>query len=248
MAIPSAIVWPVAARVDGRLAEWEEYTGLPFGAAGGDGAGARGEPSSGGSQDVTVWAGYDEKRIFFAASVAGSDCTGTWDGGLSPEALKAAMNGNSVQIAFGFGGRSSECVHKAEDPWYWKGMIRDTDYLYLVAPTGDEQAKVVCLHEPSMVWGESLLRGAKEVPEAKAALVNDGTTTRYEVSVPLSHLSCFGPDVEELRLGVVVRSGEKTFQLAESCGIPRYLASGGSFLPATEQGFLPNQVWWGVAR
>jgi hypothetical protein len=125
-------------------------------------------------------------------------------------------------------------------------MIRDTDYLYLCAPGSDDTAHVVCLHEPSMVWGESFLRGAATVPEARCAVGRSGTVTVYEAAIPRSHLKPF--DGTEFRLGVVIHSDGKTHQLSGRCGIFPHLASGGSFLPGDDQALLPNQVWWGVAR
>ncbi len=247
VAVPSAIVWPISANVDGRLSEWEKFVGLRWpgetGAVRDDTTGQRG--SSSGLSEPVVWAGYDRDWFYIAVSVAEDEVRTPWDGGASPASLQAALSGSAVQVAFGFGDRSDDAPRTPEDPWCWKGMIRDTDYLYLLAPGAEGQAHVACLHQPSMVWGESLLRGAATVPEGRCAVGRDGAKTIYEAAIPRSQLKAF--DETELRLGVVIHSNGRTRQLARCCGIFQYLASGGSFLPSENSALLPNQVWWGVA-
>jgi hypothetical protein len=234
VAIPTAIVWPVTCRADGALAEWEKYPGVPLG------------------QDVRdgpmVWAGADERWLYVAVKVEEPEPESYWSGELTPASVRKVLAGTSVQIALGFGERSPDACHDPDDPWYWKGMIRDTDYLFGVAPTAPDAATIFSLHEPGMIWGESLLRGAKEVPSAKVAVRRNGTTCVYEAAIPRRGLSGFEKGAREFRLGFVVKSAGRTYQLAERCGVPACLASGGSFLPAEDDMLLPNQVWWGRGR
>jgi hypothetical protein len=243
VSIPTAIVWPVSAKIDGSLTDWEKQIGLRLADA--DGAAGTNEGSSG----PVLRAGYDTNRVCLAVSFDEPDFGTDWEGELTPDALRSALAGSALQIAFGFAERSQDSPYKAEDPWYWKGAVRDTDHLYLVALNATTNtADVLSLHEPGMVWGESLLRGAKKVEQAEAACVRSGTKTVYEVAIPRSHLKGFSPELGELRLGLVMHSGGNAVQLSRLCGIPEYLASGGSFLPADDFRLLPNQVWWGIAR
>jgi hypothetical protein len=195
-----------------------------------------------------VWAGCDDRWFSVAVKVEEPEFSPGWSGELTPEAIKDVLAGTSIQIALGFGERSADSWHGVDDPWYWKGMIRDTDFLFCIAAAAPDHAALLCLHKPGMVWGESMLRGAAEVREAKVAVKRSGTTTFYEVSLPRESVPGFVPGLREFRLGFVVKSGGQTYQLAECCAVPRHLASGGSFLPVEDERLRPNQIWWGIAR
>ncbi len=251
--VPIALVRSLTPAVDGDLSDWNKYPSLML-----DDAASylqwqsNAQPVSVSDAplpaegDASLWTGYDHDSFYFALKVR-DQCRTVWDGTASAEGLRSALTGSAVQIAFGVeqDGNSKQ-EGEPGDPWAWKGMRQDTDYLYLAAPVRNGTPLIVSLHEPEMVWGESFLQGARKVPNARLTVQQDGPFTVYEGAIPREHLKGMKGKPKRLRIGVVCFAGGKTLQLAESFAIPRYLASGGSFLPETDAALLPNLIVWGI--
>jgi len=242
--VPSALVWGASPRVDGKLDEWERLTGLPFPAPRAQSMPCGDEPSPQGM----LWAAHDRTAVYLACRISGVDAATAWNGDSSPAGLRAACAGFAIQAAFGAETRSADCPRKPGDPWYWKGLIRDTEHLFLIAPRADGGAGVLSLHDPSMIWGETFLRGADPVDGAQAVAVRSRDGIVIEARIPRSAVPSFGAGGDTARIGLVVHAGDKTLQLGEVYGVPSYLASGGSFLPASRADLLPNLIAWGIVR
>ncbi len=242
--VPSALVWSASGKVDGKVDEWERLAGLPLSPPRAGAEPSGGEPPAQG----VLWASYDRGAVYFACRIDGANAATAWNGDASPAGLRAACAGFAVQVALGSGTRSADCPHKPGDPWYWKGLIRDTDHLFLIAPQADGDARVLCLHEPSMVWGETFLRGAAPVEGARAVVARGRDGVIVEASIPRRAVSSFDNNMATARIGLVVHAGGRTLQLGEAYGLPSYLASGGSFLPSSRADLLPNLISWGVVR
>ncbi|HAK94621.1 MAG TPA: hypothetical protein DCM87_06370 [Planctomycetes bacterium] len=242
--VPSALVWSASASVDGKLDEWERMAGLPFPPPRAGGEPSGGEPSAQGM----LWAAQDRGALYLACRISGVNAATAWNGDASPAGLRAACAGFAIQAAIGAGTRSADCPRKPGDPWYWKGLIRDTEHLFLIAPQADGGASVLCLHDPSMVWGETFLRGAAPVEGAHAVAVRTRDGVIVEARIPRRAVPSFGAGTDTARIGMVVHAGDRTLQLGEAYGVPPYLASGGSFLPASRADLLPNMISWGIVR
>jgi len=207
---------------------------------------------------VKMAAGYDAESFYLAVVVAepglGNDTTGyrsSFNYGENP-----MLNGDCLELCFGFTDRQRDDYHKPDDPWYWKGMFHDVDYSIIQTRERADQPVLLSLYIPGFLWRTDfqtermntfdLLRTRK----AQSRFVRDETanTTTYEIAVPRGHLRLFDPSKSHFRMGFVYFNDEKVppLQWARACGVFDYWANFGSFLPAW-QPFLACQTRWGVA-
>jgi len=163
-------------------------------------------------------------------------------------------SGDAIEFAFGFGERANDDYRKPEDPWYWKGAFRDTDYQYIVFNSVNGP-KLLRLHKPGIPYRVGFQTekppGQGEVKNGKVVIKRKGNITIYEISIPRKEIRHLNPEEQkEMRFGFVIVNDEKVgrrgrIQWSEVAGVFDYWYNCASFQPTWET-FLPLQTVWGL--
>ena len=162
-------------------------------------------------------------------------------------------SGDCIEFALGLNERAADDYHPPSDPYYWKGMFRDTDYQYLLMQGTDGPA-LIRLHRPGMPYRvpfqTEAIEGCGPVPGARVAIKrNEGTKeTLYECALPLAELDLLRPaERDAMRFGYIVCNDEGVgrLQWSEAAGVYDYWLNNGSFMPTWES-FWACQTRWGI--
>lgn len=266
-----ACVRPITAKVDGRLDEWTTATfarvdsqqqleperywkwladqTLPFP-----------EPPPGRAYLGTKMAvGYDAASVYVAAVVREPGLGNSASGAPATKDQNPMTNGDCLEIAFGFRDRADDGVttatlRKPDDPWYWKGMFRDTDFVMLTSRNTGDQTYLLTLCVPGLVWRTDFQTENSNtwpILGGQSRFVRDETarTTTWELAIPRKYLNRFDPSKPYVRLGFIYYNDEKLPPLEWSrvSGVFDYWTNFGSFLPAWNP-LLPCQTRWGIGR
>jgi hypothetical protein len=197
---------------------------------------------------------YDNRYVYIAAIVhepgLGNDTAG------DPKSFgeNPLTNGDCFAFVFAFDERAPDGYRQQGDPWYWKGMVRDTDYAVCHFRQRADQPMLLSLQVPGLTWRTDFRTervNTFPVPRARARFVRDETprTTTYEIALPRRYLSRFDPAKPYCRFGFVYFNDEKLppLEWSRACGVFDYWRGSGSFLP-TWEAFLACQTRWGILR
>jgi len=165
-------------------------------------------------------------------------------------------SGDAIQIAFGIRERAADDYRKPDDPWYWKGCFRDTDYQYIAYPSL-KGPKLIRLHKPGIPYRVGFQTetqpGQGPVEGARIAINHIGLTTFYEMSIPRAELSLLSPETQStIRFGFVLSNDEGVgaagrLQWSQAAGVFDFWFNNGSYQPTWES-FWAAQTRWGLGK
>jgi hypothetical protein len=165
-------------------------------------------------------------------------------------------SGDAVQFAFGINERAADDYRKPDDPWYWKGCFRDTDYQYIVY-TSEKGPQLIRLHKPGIPYRIGFQTetqpGQGPVEGAKVLIYREGDVTLYEASIPRSELALLKPETQsQIRFGFLLSNDEGVghagrLQWSQAAGVFDYWFNNGSYQPTWES-FWAAQTRWGFGK
>jgi len=197
-----------------------------------------------------VWAevrtAWDKEFFYFAAAVRRKRST--------YRAGEHAFDGDAIQLAWGLARRADDDFgHPARDAALPEGAFRDTDHLMAIA-FGPQGAQVVRLRGPRAVL-RTHVPGNQDawygpVDGALADIARDQAIgyTLYEAAIPMKELGPLkGERGRVFRFGFRIGNGDhRPLEWSRAAGVPDFLASPCSFLPASLNDGLPCQTWWAM--
>lgn len=264
-----ACVVPMSPSVDGNIADWKEavFTRMDVQQLNeperymewlADPTQPRPELSVGQAfVGVKLAAAYDENNVYFAVVVREPGLGNNTDGRPESYDENPMLNGDCLELAFGFDERSKDDYHGRDDPWHWKGVFRDVDYSIIQTRQRADQPVLLSLYVPGLMWRTDFQTERMNTFDlvrtrrAQSRFVRDEgpQTTTYEIAVPRRYLRRFDPSSLYLRMSFVYFNDEKVppLEWAQACGVFDYWSNFGSFLPAWMP-FLPCQTRWGIVQ
>jgi len=261
-----ACVRPMKVTVDGKLDEWTTavfvrmdseqlrdpegfFRWLAEGASK-----ARKVPEGRAFVGVKLALGYDARYFYIAAVVREPGLGNATNGNPASYTENPLTNGDCLEMAFGFNERAQDDYRKAGDPWYWKGMFRDVDYVVIQTRSRADQPILQSLYVPGLPWRtdyQTARYNVFNIPGRRSQFVRDETalTTTYEIAIPRNYLKRFDPAKPWFRFGAVYFNDEKLppLEWSRACGVFDYWTNFGSYLPAW-QPLLACQTRWGIVR
>jgi len=203
---------------------------------------------------VKVAAGYDANNLYIAAVVREPGLGNATNGEPTSYDKNPMTNGDCLEFAFGFGARARDDYRTTDNPWYWKGMFRDTDFAMLLSRTVGDAPFLLSLFVPGFTWRtdfQTERANTWPVGGGMARFVRDenAKTTTWEIAVPRKYLNLFDPSKPYCRFGFLYYNDEKLppLEWAQGAGVFDYWTNYGSFLPAWNA-LLPCQTRWGIGR
>jgi len=197
---------------------------------------------------------YDAANLYLAAVVREPGLGNATDGDPRTYNENPLLNGDCIEMVFGFGERANDDYRKSDDPWYWKGMFRDVDYVLIQFRQRADVPILQSLFAPGLTWRtdyQSEQVNTFTVPGSQTRFIRDEAekTTTWEIAIPRKYLNRFDPTKPYCRFGFVYYNDEKLAPLewARGCGVFDYWTNFGSFLPAWNA-LLPCQTRWGIGR
>ncbi len=165
-------------------------------------------------------------------------------------------SGDAIEFAFGIRERAEDDYRKPDDPWYWTGCIRDTDYQY-IAYTSAKGPKLIRLAKPGIPYRVGFQTetpsGQGPVEGAKIRIDRIGETSLYEISLPRAELALLKPEEQsQIRFGFVLSNDEGVgtagrLQWSQAAGVFDYWFNNGSYQPTWES-FWAAQTRWGLGK
>ena len=219
---------------------------------------------------VKAWAAYDDQNVYLAYAVSEprlkSDAGKPWGNPPHPKYRTSMLDGigfpiysgDCIEAVFGFRDRADDEPRKPDDPWYWKGNFRDTDYQYLLY-TSTDGPQFIRIHKPGTPYrvsyqtvahpGQGPVEGGKLVIRRDEA----AKVTYYEASMPRGEMPLFKPDsADRIRYAFLASNDEGVghggqLQWAQASGVFDYWLNTGSFQPTWNE-IWPCQTFWGVGK
>jgi len=162
-------------------------------------------------------------------------------------------SGDAIEFVFGINERAADDYRKPDDPWYWKGCFRDTDYQYIAYPS-EKGPQLVCVAKPGIPYRigfqTEVPPGQGPVPGSKLTITRDGDLSLYEISLPRTELPQLKPEEKaEIRFGFMVANDEGLGHLewSRAAGVFDYWLNNGSYQP-TWDSIWAAQTRWGLGR
>jgi len=201
-----------------------------------------------------AYTAYDDQRFYLAFEVKEPSLAQKSDSNTANHTLPW-YSGDCIEFAFGLRERAEDDYRQPADPYYWKGIFRDTDYQYLVMQASDGPC-LIRLHKPGMKYTvpfqTETIPGGGPVPAAQLRINRNQAQqlTVYELSLPLSELALLKPGQrDQMRFGFIVCNDEGAgrLQWSQAAGVFDYWLNNGSYMPTWES-FWPCQTKWGLVR
>ena len=197
---------------------------------------------------------YDATNLYIGAVIREPGLGNATSGNPTAVDENPLLNGDCLEFAFGFGDRANDDYRKPDDPWYWKGMIRDVDYAIIQFRQRADVPYLFSLFVPGLTWRTDFQTervNVFPVPGGQTRFIRDEVerTTTWEIAIPRRYLNRFDPSKPYCRFSFIYYNDEKlpALEWARGAGVFDYWTNFGSFLPAWNA-LLPCQTRWGIGR
>ena len=201
-----------------------------------------------------VAVGYNAANVYVAAVIREPGLGNATGGQATQPDENPMMNGDCLELAFGFGERANDDYRKPDHPWYWKGMIRDADYALIQFRNRGDAPFLYSLFVPGLTWRTDFQTervNTFSVPAGQIRFVRDevARTTTWEMAIPRRYLNRFDPSKPYCRFGFVYYNDEKlpALEWSRGAGVFDYWTTYGSYLPSWNA-LLACQTRWGILR
>ncbi|HEY3284179.1 MAG TPA: hypothetical protein VGN26_18060, partial [Armatimonadota bacterium] len=203
---------------------------------------------------VSGYTAWDDDRLYLAFEVKEPGLVQSFSG--ASDSKTGPWGQDCIEVGFGLKERAGDDFHAPGDPWYWKGIFRDTDYLYLLTQTASGP-KLYRLTKPGVEfrvpWQTHSAAWQVPVEGSQIVIRRDEMTgtTCYEASLPRKEIPDLDPaKAGRIRYGYVAFNDEGAgpggkLQWAQAAGVFDYWLNHGSFMPTWES-LWPCQTYLGM--